>query len=208
MKRVFLGWTDQPFRRYIAALTALGARVERDDPAGCDALVLPGGADVHPRFYGQEIDGATDIDESRDAYELALFHRFFDAGLPILGVCRGAQLVNAALGGTLRQHIDGHSRVNGVDRVHGSHTDDAALRALCGERFFINSAHHQAVDRLGAGLRAVQWADDGTVEAIRHESAPLFAVQWHPERLHGADLGAETCDGWAVLDAFLKNTIF
>lgn len=201
MKKIFLGWITQPFQNYVAALTALGAAVERDDPDDCDALLLPGGADLHPRLYGQDIDGARDIDEARDKYELALFRRFYDAKLPVFGICRGLQLINVALGGTLRQHIDGHSQVaKGVDSTHAVRTDDAMLRALYGERFTVNSAHHQAVGQPGAGLRAVAWADDGTVEAMRHASLPVFAVQWHPERLKNTE-----SDGEALLRAFLES---
>jgi len=197
MKTVFLGWTAQPFQTYIDALEALGARVERGMPDGCGALLLPGGGDVHPRFYGQELRAATDVDEARDRYELALFRRFAAAGRPVLGVCRGLQLVNVALGGTLRQHVEGHSRIAGADSLHAVRTDDALLRTLYGERFTVNSAHHQAVDRPGAGLRVIARAEDGTVEAVRHESLPILAVQWHPERLGAA--------GTALLAAFIAR---
>ena len=197
MKKVFLGWQKLPFQNYVDALEALGASVERDEPARCDALLLSGGADIHPRLYGQPINGAMDIDEARDEYELSLFRRFFDAGRPILGICRGEQLINAALGGTLRQHIDGHSRIEGADRIHAVRTDDAQLRSLYGERFDVNSAHHQAIDRPGEGLRVIARSEDGTVEAVRHETRPVLAVQWHPERL--GDNGA------SLLRAFLEN---
>lgn len=195
--KVFLGWREQPFHNYIKALTALGAQVEREEAAGCGALVLPGGADIHPRFYGQELRGAREIDEARDEYELAVFRRFLEEGKPILGICRGAQLINAALGGTLLQHIDGHGKTpDGADGTHPVRTEDGQLLRLYGERFTVNSAHHQAVDRPGEGLRAVAWAEDGTVEAIRHVSLPIFGVQWHPERLTGGD---------ALLRAFLGS---
>ena len=197
MKKIFIGWSAQPFPRYIDVLTALGAPIEREDPDGCAALLLPGGADIHPRFYGQAVNGARDIDEARDTYEFAVFRRFFDTGKPIFGVCRGMQLINIALGGTLLQHIGGHDQIaEDVFDTHSVHTDDELLLRLGGERFVVNSAHHQAVDRLGAGLRAVAWADDGIVEAIRHETRPIFGVQWHPERL---DAGA------ILLGEFLKT---
>ena len=188
MKRIFLGWTAQTFPNYVAALRHLGLDVDRERSDDCDALLLPGGADLDPALYGQAVCGAREIDRARDDCELALFRRFADAGKPIFGVCRGLQLINVALGGTLCQHIDGHSRVGGDDRRHIVRTEDALLRALYGERFTVNSAHHQCVARLGEGLRAAAWAEDGTVEALRHESLPVFAVQWHPERL-GAEGG-------------------
>lgn len=183
MKRVFLGWTAQPFRNYTAALERIGFAVERENADDCDALLLPGGCDVNPRRYGQDATRTESIDNARDICELALLQRFLDEGKPILGICRGIQLINVALGGTLRQHIYGHSRLDGADRTHIVRTDDALLRALYGECFTVNSAHHQCVARLGDGLRASAWAADGTVEALRHETLPVFAVQWHPERL-------------------------
>ncbi len=195
MKHVFLGWTEQPFPNYIAALERLGAVVERQNADACDALLLPGGGDIDPCRYGQRVIGATDVDPARDDCEFALFRRFAERGRPILGICRGMQLINVALGGTLCRHIDGHSRVDGADRRHTVCTDDPRLLALYGERFCVNSAHHQCVDRLGVGLRASAWAEDGVVEALRHRTQPIFATQWHPERL-----GAE---GALLLAAFL-----
>lgn len=197
MKRIFLGWKEQPFPHYIAAFHALGASIERDTAQGCDALVLPGGSDLHPRLYGQRVDGAVGIDTERDRYELTLFYAFASAGKPVFGICRGMQLINVALGGALYQHISGHSQINGGDSFHTVRTDDPLLRKLYGGRFTVNSAHHQAVRRLGAGLRAAARADDGTIEALRHKTLPIFAVQWHPERL-----GAE---GEKLLAHFLKN---
>ena len=197
MKKIFLGWQSLPFQAYIDALEAAGAAVERSEPEGCDALLLPGGGDIHPRFYGQKPDGARDVDEARDEYELALFRQFFDAGRPVFGICRGAQLVNVALGGTLRQHINGHDQIGGSDRIHPVCADDAMLHRLYSGRFVANSAHHQAIDRPGEGLQVIARAEDGIVEAIRHETQPVLAVQWHPERLGGS--------GLALLRAFLKS---
>ena len=197
MKKIFLGWQEQRFQNYIDAFTALGASVEREDSAGCDALLLPGGADIHPRFYNQDIRGAEEINEARDEYELALFYAFFDAKKPILGICRGLQVINVALGGTLHQHIAGHSRLADADRLHGVQTDDALLRSGYGARFTVNSAHHQAADRLGAGLHVAARAEDGIIEALRHDTRPVFAVQWHPERLGG--------EGERLLKIFLEK---
>ena len=186
------------FENYRLALTSLGALLT-EDPAAADALLLPGGGDVDPRRYGQEIDGSENIDPDRDARELALIDAFRGAGKPILGICRGHQLINVAFGGTLHQHIEGHSRIDGRDRIHASRTLDPLLTRLYGERFPVNSAHHQSVDRLAPGFEAVQWADDGTVEAMRHRTLPIFSVQWHPERLR------EPTDGWRLLGALLES---
>ena len=196
MKPIFIGWKPEPFANYVNALHLAGADVERDDPTRCGALLLPGGGDMHPRFYGQDLRGSREIDEARDETELALLRRFLDAGRPVLGICRGMQLINVALGGTLRQHIDGHSQINGSDRRHSVTTDDSLLRAFYGERFSVNSAHHQAVDHPGTGLKVIARAEDGVIEALRHETHPILAVQWHPERF-----GPE---GARLLAAFLE----
>lgn len=200
MSRIFLGWQKLAFPNYTAALRTLGAEIERNEPERCDVLLLPGGGDIHPRRYGQALNGAAEIDEERDACELALVWAFAAAGKPVLGICRGLQVVNVAFGGTLRQHIDGHSRSMGRDTFHAVRTDDPLLRSLYGERFTVNSAHHQAIDRLGDGLRVIARAEDGTIEAVRHGSLPVLAVQWHPERLGeaGAKLLKAFLEGWRI----------
>jgi putative glutamine amidotransferase len=113
--------------------------------------------------------------------EMALLEQFTAQRKPVLGLCRGMQTINVFFGGTLLQDIQGHSAVGGADRRHAVRTDRRSPLAFCGE--IVNSAHHQAVDRLGSGLQAAQWADDGVVEALCHQSSPVWAVQWHPERL-------------------------
>ena len=187
------------FHNYVRALEALGAAVRSDRPEDCAALLLPGGWDVHPRLYGEEIAGSEGIDEARDARELDAVAFFLDRGRPILGICRGIQLLNVALGGSLYQDIPGHQATAEGDSYHETRTDDPLLTALYGERFTVNSSHHQAVKRLGRGLRAVQWADDGTVEAVRHVSLPVFGVQWHPERQRSP------IDGWLLLARWLLD---
>lgn len=191
--------TENRYHSYEEALTALGAEVSYTDPGSCGALLLPGGGDVHPRFYGRPLAGSEGIDEEKDARELAAIEEFLRRGLPVLGICRGCQVLNVALGGTLHQDIPGHTRTQEGDTLHATRTVDAALINLYGERFIVNSSHHQSVDIPGRGLRAVQWADDGTVEAVRHESLPLFGVQWHPERLR------TPTDGWRLLAHWLKE---
>ena len=202
MKTIYL---SQPLPNYLAALDLLDLSAA-DTPETADALLLTGGGDIHPRFYGQSIARAADIDEARDLCELSLIRGFTAQQKPIFGICRGLQVINVAFGGTLRQHIDGHGQINGTDRLHETHTDDALLRFLYGTRFTVNSAHHQSVDLLGTSLHAVQWANDGTVEGLRHETLPIFAVQWHPERLCGAFARRGAVDGALVLRAFFFSS--
>ena len=200
MKRVYL---SVRLKNYENALSLIGARCA-ETPREADLLLLPGGGDVHPRFYGQQINGSTDIDEARDGRELALVDKFLRAGKPIVGICRGLQLLNVYFGGTLRQHIEGHSQIDGVDRLHAINTAPGLLRALYGARFTVNSAHHQAFDTMGEGLQVLACAPDGTAEAIAHKALPVFAVQWHPERLCGAFSRPEAVDGAALLSALLR----
>lgn len=207
MKIWFLYGAPERGGNYVTAFRRGGGRVcaaeTRERARLCDALLLMGGGDIHPRRYGQSLAFARDIDEARDAAEFSLVGEFLERGRPIVGICRGLQLINVYFGGTLHQHMEGHGQVCGRDTIHLTYTNDPLLRALYGETLFVNSAHHQAVDRLGMGLRAVQWASDGTVEALRHESLPIFAVQWHPERLHAA-AGSSGAEGAAVIAALCR----
>lgn len=167
------------------------------DREKCDALVLPGGGDVEPWRYGAEETDCRGADPPRDALELQLIDAFLQEGKPILGICRGLQILNVYFGGTLIQNVDGHSAVNGRDTYHAIRTAPSVLQDICA--LTVNSAHHQAADRLGSGLTAVQWAPDGVIEALIHTSLPVWAVQWHPERLEQ--------DGHRLLRAFLAQKI-
>jgi putative glutamine amidotransferase len=157
-----------------------------------DALLLPGGGDVDPRLYGGS-DHPTiyGVDADRDAAEIRLVRHAAETGLPLLGVCRGAQVANVALGGTLIEHLPdvvgetvlhrarpkGHI-VHEVELTPGS----ILGRVTGGPPATPSSSHHQAIGRIAEGLRAAARAPDGTIEAVEMPSHPWFiAVQWHPE---------------------------
>jgi putative glutamine amidotransferase len=126
---------------------------------------------------------------ARDAWELALIGAALDAGMPVLGICRGMQLLNVALGGTLVQHLQGHAEVVGVFGGHPVKPVPGSLYAgIVPEEATVPTYHHQAVDRLGAGLVPSAYAADGTVEAVElpAERGWVLGVQWHPEM--GEDL--------------------
>jgi len=153
-----------------------------------DGICLAGGPDLHPSLYGQEphpLLGPTE--PSLDGCELALTRMALRRRLPLLCICRGAQALNVARGGTLVQHLDGH-RQDEPGRVP-THTvriaPDSLLAAALGTAATeVNSFHHQAVDRLGDRLRAVAWSQDGLVEAIEAVDRPFtIGVQWHAEGL-------------------------
>ncbi|KIZ17664.1 gamma-glutamyl-gamma-aminobutyrate hydrolase family protein [Streptomyces natalensis] len=153
--------------------------------ARLDGVVIAGGADVQPARYGAQPHprtGPPSLD--RDAWELALIEAALAARVPLLGICRGLQLLNVALGGTLIQHLDGHAGPDGVFDHHPVKPVPGTLlaRALP-EPVTVPTYHHQAVDRLGRGLLASAHAEDGTIEAVELPAADGFAlaVQWHPE---------------------------
>ena len=196
MNCIYLPGDSQRFANYHRAVNRAGAAVSTNAPEDCCALLLPGGGDIEPWRYGQENTASRDLEAERDHAELELIHRFLSAGKPILGVCRGMQLLNVYFGGTLAQDISGHSQVDGAARLHSVRTAPSLFQSLTGETTLLNSAHHQAVDRPGPGLLPVQWSDDGIIEGMLHRTLPIWAVQWHPERL------GET--GLAFLRAFLS----
>jgi len=182
MATIYIWGDPQRFQNYSRAVTAAGGNVQfGGDPAGCDGLLLPGGGDLEPWRYGQENAASHGLEPRRDREELELLDWFTARRKPVLGICRGMQVINVYFGGTLAQDIPGHSQSHGQDRFHRVHTVPSPLKEVCGE--IVNSAHHQAVDCLGSGLEAVQWAPDGVVEALCHRRIPVWGVQWHPERM-------------------------
>jgi gamma-glutamyl-gamma-aminobutyrate hydrolase PuuD len=165
-----------------------------DYVAALDGLILQGGADIHPSSYGEKSThtrGA--VDSIRDRFELELLRAFAGAGKPVFGICRGMQLINIALGGTLYQdlQLDGATdATHAVTEAYDEHTHALRFEAdgWLGTRYggatggTVNSIHHQGVRKLGEGLTAEAWSDDGVIEVIRRvEGSFLLGVQWHPE---------------------------
>lgn len=159
-----------------------------------DGLLLTGGRDYAPSLYGQEPHAATRcVAERRGKWDVLLARRALERGVPVLGVCGGAQLINIALGGTLVQHVPDafgdrvcHSPRAGARALHvvEAEADSGLARIVGATHFEVNSSHHQAADRAGAGLRVVARAPDGVVEALEAMGEGfVLAVQWHPERL-------------------------
>ncbi|MGX1129408.1 putative glutamine amidotransferase [Streptomyces glaucescens] len=152
--------------------------------ARLDGLVIAGGPDVEPVRYGADRDPRTGPPaRERDVWELALIEAALAARLPLLGICRGMQLLNVALGGTLTQHVDGHAEAVGVFGRHPvKPVPGTRYAGIVPEETAVPTYHHQAVDRLGAGLLPCAHATDGTVEAIELPAAGwVLGVQWHPE---------------------------
>ena len=173
-----------------------------------DGLLLTGGADIHPSRYGQPVNGSVAMDEARDEAEWKLIDAFLQAGKPVFGICRGCQVLNVYFGGSLHQDIETKARHRLDPKqpylIHSVAVSDPVLEAQYGKVFVVNSCHHQAVDRLGQGLRITAVCpDDGVVEAFTHESLPVFAVQWHPEKLTGSYLRPDAVDGSSIFDHFI-----
>ena len=204
---VFLWGLPGQYINYERALEIAGGRPlaspDLRDAVRCAALLLPGGGDMEPRRYGQANTASRGLEPERDTGELFLLEQFIMEKKPVLGICRGLQVLNVFFGGTLIQDLPGHSQAAGRDRLHRVRTAPSPLQDLFGETLVVNSAHHQAADRLGQGLRAVQWAIDGTVEAVIHQSLPVWGVQWHPERLAGPLSLSGAADGGCLFTAWL-----
>ncbi|MET7360304.1 gamma-glutamyl-gamma-aminobutyrate hydrolase family protein [Streptomyces sp. NPDC005562] len=180
------------YPRLVQAAGGIAAMVPPDDPgraaavvARLDGVVVAGGPDVEPARYGARPEEHTGPPaRERDAWELALIEAALASGTPLLGICRGMQLLNVALGGTLVQHLDGHREQVGV---FGTHTVKPAPGTLYESivpdaSTDVPTYHHQSVDRVGRNLVVSAYAEDGTAEALELP-APAWAlgVQWHPE---------------------------
>ena len=167
-----------------------------------DGILLTGGSDLDPAYYGEKPDpklGA--VRRERDAFELELARLATGESTPVLGVCRGLQVVNVALGGSLKQHLE-----PGPEIRHGSGTPtpefhqidvvDGGYAERLGPRPRVNSLHHQALDRVAADLIVLARAGDGVVEMVSSRTVPLLAVQWHPEQLTSGDPAADVPFQW------------
>lgn len=157
--------------------------------AAATHLLLPGGGDITPAFFGQQNHGSRSIDTELDLLQMQALEIFLQQGKPVLGICKGLQMINVTLGGTIIQHLPtaASHQWNGTDQnhrvYHSSLTRTDFFYQLYGLSALVNSAHHQAVDRLGKNLLPVCRAGDNIIEGIRHTFLPVIAVQWHPERM-------------------------
>lgn len=166
---------------------------------GLDGLVLTGGPDIDPLRYSAPRHPSTGAPRAdRDRWEIALTHAAVERGTAVLAICRGLQVLNVALGGSLVQHLpdvvghDLHCPTPGRHAHHDVRLDASSrIGSLLGPGAAVATYHHQAIDRLGADLTAVGWADDGTIEAVEKSGSPwVSGVQWHPEVRDGAALFA------------------
>ena len=177
-----------------------------------DGLLLSGGRDVDPKLYNQETKYDSVVtDPKRDELEWALVKAFVERKKPIFGICRGVQTMNAYFGGTLYQDIPtelGGNHSGGVNHDLKM-KEDSILGKLFGESMVINSYHHQVIDEIAPGFAATAWSDAGgheIVEAIEHESEPIWGVQWHPESMSGETTNpAECVDSLPMFKYFVEQ---
>lgn len=201
-----------------------------DDPAvtaDADGILIPGGVDINPACYGEENKGSLGICDALDSFQLKALDLAVKRKIPVLGICRGIQLLNVYLGGTLIQdlpdaELHAKNSIKEDDKVHLVMAEAGSWPAeIYGKtEFYVNSSHHQAVDRLGEGLRVVMRSEagqaagdcaadeavrgDGVVEGVVHETLPIIATQWHPERMSLTYKRSDTEDGMPVFRKFLS----
>ena len=190
---VFLSCDKGKSANYRRAFSAVGFSIARN-PENADALCLGGGGDVCPCIYGELNYSSFNIDIRRDEEELYLLRKFLDKGKPVMAICRGLQIANVYLGGTLVQNVLGHSQIGGEDVFHKV-AFFGELQTLYGESGFVNSAHHQCVGKLGRGAIVTAMGDNGVIEGFSRER--LHAYQFHPERLC-----LNSTDGRKIFSAF------
>lgn len=176
----------------------------------CDGLLIPGGGDIAPARYGEENHGSSMIHEALDELQFSILDDFVKKGKPVFGICRGHQVINVYFHGTLIQDIPTafrHARaLEEPDKVHGCRAKKGSwLAQLYGREFSHNSAHHQAVGRLGEKLVIdSRCLEDGTVEAMHHVQLPIYSVQWHPERMCLEWEREDTVNGLLALQFFCR----
>lgn len=228
MKRIGITTSDTNFQNYPNWIAGEGVEIVQlsytekntQDFDSCDGFVLTGGIDVHPQFYQNtrvDYPNTTVFNESRDHFEIQVFEFARQQNKPVLAICRGLQLVNIALGGNIIQDLQengftNHRKGPDGDREHKIEVEPGTLLAkvtgvLDG---FVNSAHHQGLDRIADELKVSAFSADGVVEAIEYKDAnkPFFlAVQWHPERMQipASNLAFSQNIRGAFMEAMLKN---
>lgn len=212
MPKIYVYGSRDKLENYANALEGSGLEglfsLDISQAEECDGLLLPGGGDIDPARYGQLPAGSEAPDLQRDAAELELVSRFLAWGKPMLGICRGVQLLNVALGGNLIQDlptVSYHRRdPERGDRVHTvSAGEGTFLSSLYGREFAVNSAHHQALGRLAPDLNlAAVSVDDSVPEAVECPEKRIYGVQWHPERMAFAQRRPDTVDGSRIFRFF------
>lgn len=158
----------------------------------CDALIIPGGADINPSLYKEEVNGTKEYYDFIDTLDYAYIDAFFNANKPIIGICRGHQIINVFFGGTLYQDIQNHRHTNHNVNI----TKDSFIYDIYKtNNLTVNSLHHQAIKDLAPNFEIIAQSDDGYIEACKYKN--IYTVQWHPEMY----------DAHRFISYFLENII-
>ena len=213
--RIQLSCEQGAFAAYADAVTAAGGLpcpgYAPEPDLSCGGLVLCGGGDLDPDMFGWPQAGGDPPDRVRDLAEVNLFRAFYLAGRPILGICRGMQVIAAALGGGLIQDLPPEQCVfhKGTKRDDARHPvrtmPGSLLERLYGPILHTNRFHHQAVADPGFGMTVTAWSEGGVAEAMEHQRLPILGVQFHPERMSYARRRPDCDDGGAIWEYFLKQ---
>lgn len=209
MKKILIAGEPDKTTNYERAMHNLGIMTKTSlhvpDPLLYSGLILPGGGDIDPRLFGQIPEKTRFFDPELDRLQMAVLRAFVLDRKPVLGICKGMQLINIYFGGDMIQHLEtsGSHEYIGEDQVHGTIAEKGSfLEKLYGRFFSVNSAHHQGVDVPGQGMKYVQLAGDKVVEGLEHTYLPVIGVQWHPERLCFEKKREDAVDGALLLRYF------
>lgn len=215
MKKILVAGREKDTENYVEILKYLGAEpvvsVQPKSIYSFDGLVLPGGGDICPSYFDQPVIDTRKADPDLDRAQFHILYQFLHTHKPILGICKGMQLLNVFFGGDLNQHVDSADlhQWNGADQWHQTRAlKDSVLEKLYGAEFEVNSAHHQSIGNAGQDLEIIQHSEDGIPEAIAHEFLPILGVQWHPERMCLAHKKSGTVSGAAVFQWFLNPSAY
>ena len=211
MKKILVAGTAETTENYAAVLKHLGAEpvvsLHPESVYSFDGLLLPGGGDICPSFFHQPVIDTRKPDPDLDRAQFHILYQFFHAHKPILGICKGMQMINVFFGGDLKQHLETEDchQWNGSDQWHETTAKDHSLLAgLYGKHFQVNSAHHQSIGQIGVDLEVIQTSEDCVPEALCHKQLPICGVQWHPERMCLAHKKYGTVDGTVLFRWFLN----
>lgn len=211
MKRILIAGEPDKTQNYENAMRRLGVlactSLHVPSTLRYDGLILPGGGDIDPKLFGQLNQGSRYFDPGLDRIQLAILEAFVQDKKPVLGICKGMQLINIYFGGDLIQHLETSRRHEYIekDQLHETSAKRGSfLEKLYGQQFTVNSAHHQGVDCPGQGIEYIQFAPDGVAEGLKHSYLPVWGVQWHPERLCFAHKRKDAADGAVLLEFFVK----
>lgn len=199
MKKIFIYGDPVVLVNYNKAVNDVGAECVISenvaDAKHCDALLLSGGGDVSPCLYGTTRTNCKAVSLKRDISELYLIALFLRRNAPVMGVCRGLQILNVFFDGTLNQSI-AHEELHYAKNKDVTHkitnSKNGFMRELLGENLTVNSAHRQSVNKLGKGLTVCSKSNDNVIEAFEHKYEKVIAVQFHPERMEEINPCART----------------